>query len=474
MSRFALIGAAGFIAPRHKSVAPSRTVAAMPLVAGRFRKLPAKCIRNEQRPFLSHVLGLGGGTAVGQFLVLLSAPVLTRLYTPHEMGLFGLLVAFVGFVCVGTGLRYETAVVSAENEREAALLTYASMLSTVPVAIVFGLILYGMIRYRLVSYGQLPSWSVAVVVFLLIVTQIFMSLRYWHVRQSSFSMIGKVLVAQGVGRATVPIIAGVVGLGWIGLLLGELAGRMIGIQKMLAGSYSSLSSITRGMKSARLVETCKKYWKFPVVVLPSSLVEALGPAVLLPLIATLFGSDKAGLFFLVTRLGTVPAAFVSASISDVFHARVSEDFRTDPALLRPFLVNAAKKMLCVGSLIYGPVALLSPLLFGVLFGNRWAESGVLMAVVAPAALAGLVVSPLSRLLLVVNRQEMKLVADVARVCLPLLSVIIGYHLRLDFRVVVLLYSLVATAGYCLYFLIIWLASKERGLGSRAYSASEAI
>lgn len=461
-------------APPYTSMALSRTIKAIPFIAGRFRELPAKLIRNEERPFLSHVVGLGGGTAVGQFIVLLSAPVLTRLYTPREMGLFSLLVAFVGFVCVGTGLRYEMAVVSAENEREAGLLTCASIFSTVPVAIGFGMILYGMIRYRLVAYGQLPSWSVPFVVFLLIITQMFMSLRYWHVRQSNFSMIGRVLVVQGVGRAVVPIIAGVVGLGWIGLLLGELAGRMLGTHRMLAAAYSSLSSVTRGMRPSLLVETCKKYWKFPAVVLPSSLIEALGPAILLPLIATLFGSDKAGLFFLVTRLGTIPAAFVSASISDVFHARASEDFRTDAALLRPFLVNAAKKMLCAGSLIYGPVAILSPLVFGALFGNQWAESGILMAIVAPVALVGLVVSPLSRLLLVVNRQEMKLVADLMRVCLPLLGVVIGYHLGLNFRVVVLMYSIVATAGYCLYFLIIWLASKERGIGSRVPSTSKSI
>ncbi|MGE5293710.1 MAG: lipopolysaccharide biosynthesis protein [Solirubrobacterales bacterium] len=415
---------------------------------------------------------MGGGTAVGQLIVLLSAPVLTRLYTPEEMGLFSLVIAFVGFVGVGTGLRYEVAVVSAENEREAGLLAWASIFSTVPMAIGFGLMLYGMIRYRLVAYGQLPSWSVPVVVLLLIVTQIFMSLRYWHVRRSNFAMIGKVLVVQGIGRATVPIIAGVVGLGWTGLLLGELAGRMLGTYRMLAAAYASLSSAARGMKRSLLAETCRKYWKFPVVALPSALVDAFGPAILLPLIATLFGNDKAGLFFLVTRLGTVPSAIVSASISDVFHARASEDFRTDPALLRPFLVHVAKKMLCVGSLIYGPIAVLSPFIFGTLFGSQWAEAGILMAVVTPVALVSLVVSPLSRLLLVVNRQEMKLAADLVRVCLPLLGVIAGHRLGLDFRIVVLIYSFAATAGYCFYFFIIWLASKERTTASRVSPASE--
>ena len=443
------------IAPLHESVTFSQTIKTLPLSIGRTRDAIARLLRGHERPFLSHVLSLGGGTAIGQVAVLLSAPFVTRLYTPDDMGLFSLFVAFLSFVCVGTGLRYETAVVSAENEREAGELACASILAAVPVALVFGLVLLGMIRFDLISYGQLPYWSIPVVVFLLIITQLFLSLRYWYVRRSEFTIIGKVLVVQGLGRAVVPVIAGVASLGWVGLLLGEAAGRMLGVHRMLAGPKSPWSAIARGRTDhGSLFHTCRKYWKFPAIVLPSSLLDALALAIPFPIVASLFGTEKTGWFFLVMRLGMLPAAFVTASVSDVFHARVSEDYRAGTAGLRLVVVRTAANMLKVGALVYVPVAILSPVLFGALFGRAWAPAGVLMTILAPLARANLVVSPLSRLLWVADRPETKLIVDILLLSLPALGLVLGHHLHWSFAASLLAYTLVSVALYGLYFAII--------------------
>lgn len=425
------------------------------LSAERLRESVGQLLRTNEHPFSSRVLSLAGGTAAGQLIVLLVAPVVTRLYTPYDMGLFSLYMAFMGFVGVGTGLRYETAVVSADNDWEARLLTQASILSSIPVAAVCGLVLLGMIKFDLVSYGTLPFWSAPSAVFLLIITQFFLSLRYWCVRRSEFSVISKVLAVQGVGRAFAPLIAGVIGVGWVGLLLGEAAGRMLGINRMLAHTWSSLPAITRGMPACRsLFRICRKYWKFPVIVLPSSLVDALAAAIPFPIITRLFGSEQAGLFFLVTRLEMLPASFIGASVSDVFHAHVADNYRAGITGLRDVVINTAKRMLTVGALIYAPTAFLSPLLFGAVFGKTWASAGIVMTILAPLALASLVVSPLSRVLFVADRQEVKLIIDVLFLFLPPLSLVAGRQFHWSFELTLVVYSLVSVVLYCLYFAII--------------------
>jgi len=432
----------------------SRTVRIVPLVAERVREFLLRFVRDEERPFLSHVVRLGGGTAVGQLIVMLVTPILTRLYTPYEMGLFSLFLAFIGFVWVGTGLRYEMAVVSADNDQEAGLLTCASILSSVPVAVLFGLALWVMIRLDVVSYGRLPYWSVPLAVFLLIVTQLLTSLRYWHVRRSEFSTIGKVLIAQGIGRAVVPVMAGVASLGWIGLLLGETAGRLLGVHRMLTGVCLPFSAIARG-GGRSLHQVCRKYWKFPLVSLPSSLLDGLALAIPFPIISRLFGIEKAGLFFLVMRLGTLPASFISASVSDVFHARVSNEYRANADGVRHIVIDTSKTLLRIGLLAYTPVVFLSPLLFGWAFGRPWAPAGWTMTILAPLALASLVVSPLSRLLLVANRQGIKLIVDVLFLCLPAAGMVICRHcLYGGFEISLLVYVLISVVLYGLYFAII--------------------
>ncbi len=426
----------------------------MPVLTERIRGFLSRFTRDDERPFLSHVVRLGGGTAIGQLIVVLSTPVITRLYSPYEMGLFSLFLAFIGFVWVATGLRYEVAAVSADSDQEAGLLTCASILSSVPVAAFFGMVLLLMIRRDVVSYGILPYWSVPLAVLLLMAAQLLTSLRYWYVRQSEFSTIGKVLIAQGFGRAIVPVVAGIAGLGWIGLLLGEAAGRLLGVYRMTMGTRLPFLAIARDGGSL-LLRVCRKYWKFPVVNLPSSLIDGLALAIPFPIVSRLFGIEMAGLFFLAMRLGMLPASFITASVSDVFHARVSNDYRASADRVRPAVIGTAGKMLAVGVFVYVPVAVLSPLVFRLAFGKPWAPAGWAMTILAPLALASLVVSPLSRLLLVANRQGIKLIVDVLFLCLPAAGMIVCHHyFGGGFEVSLLVYVLISVILYGLYFAVI--------------------
>jgi lipopolysaccharide exporter len=412
----------------------------------------------KQRPLFSGIFSLGRGTAIGQFAVILSTPILSRMYVPEDMGILSLLVAFMGFASISTGLRYEIAIVSADDDQEAGLLTCGSFLLSIPVAALCCMILLGMIRFGLLSYDLLPNWSVPIIGCLLVIVQLFMSLRYWFVRRSDFSIIGQALIVQGIGRAVVPIIAGFMSMGWMGLFMGEVAGRIFGIRRMLRASLISLISIARDSSWKMFFYMLRKYIQFPSVVLPSSLIDALGATLPFPIILYLYGSGKAGLFFMVVRLGTLPASFISASIADVLHSKFSKDYYNDPHTMRPFLVSTVKKLFMTGCCIYIPIAVLSPFLFGMIFGERWAPAGIVMTLLAPIGLLGMVVSPLSRILLVVNRMGIKLLADIVCLVLPFLGIFVSYHYRGNFELSIAVYSLMYIIANLFYFQIIWKAT----------------
>src|SRR5450631_490306 len=101
--------------------------------------------------FAASVFKLGGGTALGQGLVVIATPVLTRLYGPEEMGVLGIFMAFVGFMSVGVGLRYEMAIVSAHADVEADHLLAASLLAAIPVSVISGIIMAVLIKYNFLS-----------------------------------------------------------------------------------------------------------------------------------------------------------------------------------------------------------------------------------------------------------------------------------------------------------------------------------
>lgn len=411
--------------------------------------------------FAGNVLKLAGGTALGQGFVVVSTPVITRLYTPEEMGVLGIFMAFVGFLSVGVGLRYEMAIVSAKNGREANHLLVASLFFALPTSIAAGFAMSIMIRYDLLSYGTLPMWSAIAAVIALLVTGVFTALRYWYVRQADFSGVSKALVSQGFGRAVTPIALAWGQVGWIGLLVGEIAGRALGIVRLLRGAAPAIVKAMKPFDKAYYRSILKDNWKFPAVVLPSSLIDSLAAMLPLPVLAFFFGPAAAGQFLLVQRLSQLPAGLVSASVGDVFHSHISDAHRSDPCRMRPILWTVTKKLGTISTLIYLPLALVAPFIFGSIFGQEWAETGLLVSILAPVSLLGMVVSPVSRLLFVVNRSELKLIIDGVRLFVPIFGLWAMHDMGYNFWYSVAAFSFLNSLNYILYFGLIWYASSEK-------------
>ncbi|MEO1020499.1 MAG: lipopolysaccharide biosynthesis protein, partial [Pseudomonadota bacterium] len=76
-----------------------------------------------ETPFLRKLSILASGTVLGQALVILSSPLLTRLFTPAEFGVFAVFAGLAGIAGGLAGLRYEFAIPVMEADADAAALT---------------------------------------------------------------------------------------------------------------------------------------------------------------------------------------------------------------------------------------------------------------------------------------------------------------------------------------------------------------
>src|SRR5947209_20398420 len=73
---------------------PMRTSSSVQSVAGRIAD--RVFLARKRFPFATNVATLSGGASLGHCFTLAAAPVLTRLYLPHELGSLGLFNAFLG------------------------------------------------------------------------------------------------------------------------------------------------------------------------------------------------------------------------------------------------------------------------------------------------------------------------------------------------------------------------------------------
>jgi len=407
---------------------------------------------------LASVALLGGGTALGQGLTVIVTPIITRLYNPSDLGLAGILIAFVGFASVGVGLCYELAIVSARNQREADSILMAALLFCIPTSIVAGVLMLVMIRRNILSFEMLPTWSVPLAVLGLIFIGVFTSLRYWFIRKADFSSVGSALIAQGAGRATVSVALGFGHAGWVGLLLAELSGRALGIGRMMREVGPHLVKILVPLDLGFYGHTLRRNWKFPVIVLPSSLIDSMSTALPVTVISWLFGAAAAGEFVLVNRVARLPAGLIAASVADVFHSHISRVFMGDPAQVRPTLWRAAKKLGLISGAIYLPLAVLGPFAFGVIFGRSWSNAGIIMTILSPAMFVSTIVSPLSRALLVGDFFQWKFLSDAVRLTIPMAGLLGMHHLGYDLLPGLFAFSALDTLTSLFYFGVIWKCS----------------
>lgn len=413
------------------------------------------------------VLKLGTGTAIGQGLVLLASPIWSRLYEPADLARLGLFLSFINTATVAVALRYDLAIPLGKKNDDALTLLLLSLVLIGPVAVLCGIFLAMLSANDLLGFGELPVEAAFIAAGLLMATGVFTALRYWHVGAGNFGQISRSLVLQGVGRAVVPILLAPLKLGWIGLIAGEVAGRTFGTRKLLNPVLPALQIARTLPLRPRIKECAWRYRRFPLIFLPSSVLDAVSAAVALPLFVMLHGLAIGGNFMLAQQVVAAPAALLCASLADVYHQRIVAVAREAPAAVVPMLLRSGGRLLALSMVVLLPVAAFAPFVAGWVFGPQWSESGLLVAVLAPSTAISIAASSLSRALVLTRIPQLKLIADVLKLVLPAAGMIVGYDIGETVTSSAIGFSIMFGVSYALYFLVILYAVRP------AYQTSDA-
>ena len=401
------------------------------------------------RRFRHRVGAVALGTATGQLITLAFAPLLTRLYTPTDFGQLGLYTSFVGLATVVACLRYDIVIASADDDEDAEGLTRASTRIAVLTAPLAAGVFVLLSSANILGFGALPMWVGALVAAGSATLGIAGALRYRLVRAERFRPIAVAAVGQHATRAATQVALALSLGGWLGLVLGELAGRGSALV-IQARATSAMGG--RAFTAARRV--LSKYAHLPRYLLPSAMVDTLAMLLPLPLIAVVYGEEAAGLFFLVQRVLSLPIAFVAASVADVFFGETARLAREDPSRLRHALLGASKRLGALALVVAGAIAVLSPWAFPFVFGPQWTRAGTLAAIMAPWVAMQLTVNPTSRIVVVVQAQRTKLWLDVGMLVLVLGAIGISIQASLSLEGAIIALTIAHVLLYAAYFMLV--------------------
>lgn len=405
-----------------------------------------------QSRIVRSILMLSGSTALAQLIGICAMPLVTRLYTPAEIGIASLFLSFFGFWTATLSLRYEYALLIAADDAESHVVHRLATAAVILMSLLGVPVLWLLQRANAFEFGLLPAWTPFIALPILAGHGLFMVYRSWALRGSLVRPITHTSIARAAAASGTKVGLGVFGAGIGGLLAAELAGACVSMLKLMQATQRHFAaSKPRHIGWQQMGLAGRKFAKFPLLETPSAWMDSLALMLPLPLVASLYGAEAAGWFGLARMVVSVPNGQIGAAVADVFQMELAKAvLENDGPRARTLFYALLKKMALLGlAPLLGMVVIL-PWLFPLVFGQQWEQAGPVAASLAPWLYAALIVSPLSRALQVLQAQEWKLVYDVSAVGLLLGCFFIAKTLGLSLMAFCLLLSAAKAIGYVIY------------------------
>lgn len=349
--------------------------------------------------FSRNVLTLMTGTTIAQAIPIAISPILTRIYTPEDFGVFASALSIVGIFLVFSTLKYDMAIVPSSSDSDAKGLVAFSLFIAFIVSSGFFLILSLFSRkiFILLGMNALLSYWVFIPMSIFTITchQVFISYKN---RLQAYGVISQNRIYQSVVTAIAQISAGFFGFGLFGMIFGYFFGFMVALCLLL-----KKINIKKVYPYCRFefLYLSKKYISFPKYALPQSIVDTLNSHGVVLLISYFYSSLEVGLFALATRVAAVPLSIVGGAVSQVFYAQASRDIDNIYFLT----ISTIKKLVLFSFVPYLLLFFFAEWAVLYVFGNAWIGAGEIVEVLTLWLFVRFVSSPLSTIPMIIGKQK---------------------------------------------------------------------
>lgn len=382
--------------------------------------------RHLRSEFLRNIATVFSGTLVAQMIPVLVAPVLTRYFTPGDLGLYEVFVSLAAIVMTLITGRFEMAVILPEKDDDALALVAASLLTALAASLLLtgGALLFRHDIAALLSLPDLAPWLPFLPMFSF-VGSAFFTLTYWFARKKRFGDLAARKIVQNSATAAVQVSGGAASLsGPFPLIGGAFTGYLAGTALFLFRLFRSDGAALRSFSVSLMPANIRRYREFPLLTLPAQLINIVANQIPAVIFAAFFGPAAAGGYALTRRVLATPIQLVAESVSDVFRQRANADYLSR-GTCRPIVLRT---MLLLAALATPPFVLLmlfGPPLFALIFGEPWREAGLYAAILSPLFLSRFVAAPLSYVLLIAGRQGVNLAWQTLLLAATVSSFIVG-------------------------------------------------
>ena len=415
--------------------------------------------------FTKNSLTLISGTTIAQLLPIAISPILTRIYSPEDFGVFALFSSIVMiFAIIGNG-RYELAIILPKKDSYAiniwALTLYiAFFISTI---LLIAILLFHDFFVDKLNNDKISVWLylVPLIVFLI---AIFNSFNYLFTREKKFKTIAIIKVIRSAVLSVFQLGLYFVGSGALALIGGYSAGQITGAS-LFGINVKKQRELLKKINKPTIIAMARRYKRFPQYTMLGSLFNRTSSELPNIFISSLFNAATLGFYSLSYRMLSVPTAFLGMSIRQVYMKQATEEKHKTGVAIKTFL-SVVKKLTVIGLPFFILLFISAEWLFAFVFGEEWRIAGEYARIITPLLFIKFIFAPVSVTLSVFEKQEVSLFMQFGLLVCVLIAFAFVLFLGLTFVKFLYIFVAILVFYYILFLFVLYIAAKGKLLNNK--------
>lgn len=405
--------------------------------------------------FFQNIAIVAGGNVTAKLIGILATPVITRLYTPEDYGIYTVFISVIGITGSLATLRYSVTIPIAKEEKIADNLLELCFLITLGLSLLW-LLVVAIFGTRIANYYHSDNlrqflWLIPFVFFS---KGIYETLNNWAIRNKGFKLITRTKISQSISSSIIKIGFGLLKVAPLGLFLGHIAEEAAGITSIASKLKKVRPLLFRNTSWKDIKSVAIRYKNFPLVQSWSQLLLALGTQMPVLLLGLFYDAKVVGVFGLAMSMISLPMDLIGQSVAQVYYAEISKFGKENAKKIYNLSISLIKKLFIIGLFPVGLLIALGSWIFKIVFGPEWADAGLYASILSIMILTRFISSPIANIFNVYEEQRMQLLLNIVRVVLIILVFWISRKIAFSPVYTIGLYSFCMTLYYGFMSLIV--------------------
>ncbi len=415
---------------------------------------------NKLKPkseFSRNVLTLMTGTTIAQAIPIAISPILTRIYTPEDFGVFALFIAVTSiFGSIANG-RYELAIMLPKKDEDAINIFALGFIITTFISLILLvlIVLFNDYFSQLLNNEEITIWLyfVPIAVFF---TGLFNILNYFNTRKKQYKDLAKANIIKSIILAIVQLSIGFIKQGASGLISGQIISQFFANTKLLSNIIKNKVLISK-ISKIKMIALAKRYKDFPKFSMWAIFANTLSLHLTNILISSFYSVATLGFYSLVQKLLGMPSALIGSSIGQVFFQQATKEKQETGKAIKSFN-STIKKLIIIGLPSFGILFFIVEDLFAFVFGEEWRIAGIYAQIVVPLFFIRFVVVTVSAIDTIMERQNIFLLFNIVLLLVSLIVIYISKDINFELFLINYLFGIGST--YFLYGFILYKMAKN--------------